>query len=106
MESQAVSCFCPICGHSIPQKRVVERIKSRGVEFADYFASISWDASKPFGVNRTASGKASFSDWHYINPSEAPELFDALKGRFLQALSEWVKTKKWISRAEVEKALK
>jgi hypothetical protein len=54
---------------------------------------------------RTATGKNSFSDWHYINPKDAPDLFQAMKNRFLTALGEWV-DKGWITKGEVERMLK
>jgi hypothetical protein len=38
----------------------------------------------------SAAGKGSLRDWEYINPQDAPELFEALKARFKDAIKEWL----------------
>jgi hypothetical protein len=105
MGTEVVSAFCLVCGHSIPANRVTERIKGQSTETVPYFDSITFDPKQPFGMVRTATGKNSFSDWHYINPKDAPDLFQAMKNRFLTALGEWV-DKGWITKGEVERMLK
>jgi len=95
--------LCPLCGRSTPEKRAI-KIGYITVDRVDYFGSIEWDPNKAFGFVREAKGRGSFADFEYIGPEEAPELFEAVKARFIQALEEWV-NKKWISREELERLL-
>lgn len=100
---QVVSCFCPICGRGIPEKRVTERVEGKDIalETQEYFSSIEWNPDQPFGMSRLAAGKKSFADWHYVSPEEAPELFKQVKKRFLDAVREW-REKGWITKEELK----
>jgi hypothetical protein len=74
------------------------------LETAPYFESIEWNPEQPFGIRMAATGKKSFETWSYVSPDQAPELFGAMKGRFLVALTEWLR-KGWISEGDVLAAL-
>jgi len=95
-----VACLCPICGRSIPKDRAV-KVGHITVEKRPYFESIDWDPEKPFGIAYPAGGRGSYKDWQPIGPEEDPELFAAVKGRFLQAIQEW-KQKGWIADEDLE----
>ncbi len=99
-----VSAVCSLCGRTIPQFRAI-KIGSITVDHVNYFGSIDWDANKPFGISYLPAGGGSFKDWRPINPEDAPELFEAVKKRFLDALREWTVDKKWITREEVERSV-
>lgn len=94
-----IIAFCPVCGHSIPEKRA-KKIGYVTVDRVPYFESINWDANKPFGVSYSAAGRGSLRDWQYITPEEAGELFEAMKARFIQAIEEWIK-KGWLEKGEI-----
>jgi len=94
-----LSALCPVCGRTIPENRAL-RIGYVTVGKVGYFESIDWDPDKPFGVSFRAGGRNAFKDWEHIGPEEAPELFEALKARFIQALKEWV-AKGWIKEDEI-----
>lgn len=100
---RVIAALCPVCGRTVPEKRA---IKAGYITYdhIPYFDSIEWDKDKPFGVSRLAAGRGSFSNWEYINPQDAPELFEAVKGRFIQALEEWL-NKKWIAPEEIKHLL-
>jgi len=97
------SAHCPVCGRGIPKDRAI-KIGYVTVDRINYFGSIDWDPNKPFGVSFAAGGRGSFKDNEPIGPEQAPELFDAVKQRFLQALGEWV-NKNWISLSEIEESI-
>ena len=94
-EKVVLYALCPVCGRSIPERRGTVRGKLGNIETQPYFDSIQWDPDKPFGIALPATGKGSFSGWRHISKEEAPELFEALKQRFLEALREWA-AKGWI----------
>lgn len=100
-----IKAICPVCGSSIPEKRAI-KIGYVTVDRINFFESVEWDENKPFGVRFFATGKAGFKEWEYISPEEAPEFFQALKARFLQALREWVIDKKWITQEEIKRSLR
>lgn len=95
-----VACLCPICGHSIQDRAI--KVGHITVEKRPYFETIDWDPDKPFGIAYPAGGRSSYKDWQHIGPEKAPELFAALKGRFLQAIKEW-REKGWITAEDLEK---
>ena len=95
---RVISALCPVCGRSVPEKRAI-KVGYVTVDRVPYFASIDWDENKPFGVAFSAGGRGSLRDWHYISPDDAPELFEAVKARLIQAVKEWIK-KGWISPEE------
>jgi hypothetical protein len=92
--------LCPVCGRAVPENRGTVRGKAGNIEVEPYFNTIKWDPDKPFGIARPAAGKGSFKDSTYIDKDEAPELFEAVKGRLLEALREWV-AKGWIQKEEL-----
>lgn len=96
-----VRATCPVCGHSIPEKRAIKAGYTT-VDWIGYFDSIDWDPNKPFGTAFYATGghPGPTANWFPIAPEDAPELFEAVKGRFLQALREWL-DKGWIKREEL-----
>lgn len=96
---KVVSALCPICGRAVPENRAI-KFGHVTVDRVSYFGSIDWDPEKPFGVSYTPAGRGSFREWQHIDPEDAPELFKAMKARFLDALGEWI-TKGWISVDEV-----
>lgn len=96
---RVIGCFCPVCGRTISQFRAI-KAGYVTVDQLRYFESIDWDPSKPFGISFDAAGRGSLANWEYIGPEDAPELFEAAKGRFLQALKEWL-DKGWIKREEL-----
>lgn len=96
---RVVAALCPLCGRSIPENRAL-KVGSTTVGKVGYFDSIDWDPSKPFGVSFSAAGRGSLSDWEYISPEQAPELFEAMKKRFLEAIREW-ENKGWLKREEI-----
>lgn len=97
---------CPVCGHSVPEKRAIKAGYTT-VDWIGYFDSIDWDPAKPFGTAFYATGghPGPTANWFPIGPEDAPELFEAVKKRFLDALREWTVDKKWITREEVERSL-
>ena len=99
-----IQALCPVCGRSIPENRVTVRGTYGAIETQPYFDSIQWDPAKPFGMKMPANGKNSFAGWDYIDISEAPELFEALKKRFLDAIKEWV-DKGWLSKKELQRII-
>lgn len=96
---RTVAALCPICGKTCPESRAL-KVGNITVGKVNYFESIDWDPNKPFGVSYQAGGRGSFRSWEHINPEDAPELFEAMKKRFLDALSEWVQ-KGWIKEEEI-----
>jgi hypothetical protein len=96
-----VRATCPLCGHSVPEKRAIKAGYTT-VDWIGYFDSIDWDPNKPFGTAFYATGghPGPTANWFPIQPEDAPELFEAVKGRFLQALREWL-DKGWIKREEL-----
>jgi len=95
---EVLAALCPCCGRTIKDRAV--KISGVTVGKVGYFDSIDWEEDKPFGVAYQASGRGSFTNWRHINPEEAPELFEALKARFIQAVREWVR-KGWLSHDEI-----
>lgn len=95
-----ISAFCPVCARTVPERRATKRASIGTIETKPYFESIDWQPDQPFGLRHSATGKASFRNWSYINPEDAPELFDAIKARFLEAAKEWL-VKGWITEGEV-----
>ena len=91
--------FCPVCGRTIPEYRAI-KIGYVTVDRINYFGSIDWDPDKPFGVSYKAGGKNAYEDWHHINPEDAPEIFEAIKNRFIQAVGEWLR-KGWMTKEEL-----
>jgi hypothetical protein len=88
--------LCPVCGRAVPERRgTVRGSKGVNIETEPYFDTIQWEPDKPFGIARPATGKGSFSQSSYIDREDAPELFEAVKRRFLNALREWLH-KGWI----------
>lgn len=100
---ESLQAFCPVCGKMVMDRAV--KVKYMTLETVPYFQSIEWDPDKPFGVAKSIAGRGSFKDWRYIQPEEAPELFEGMKGRLLQAVSEWL-AKGWVSQAEVMELIK
>jgi len=96
---ETLAALCWLCGRTISDRAVKIDGLSTG-ERIPYFESIEWQVDKPFGVAYRAAGRGSFSQWRYITPEEAPELFQQLKARFLQALKELL-DKGWLTSAEV-----
>lgn len=94
-----VGALCPICGRVIPQDRAI-KIGYVTVDRVGYFASIDWDENKPFGTSYPAGGRGSFRHWEPIGPDDAPELFEAVKARFIQAVREWMH-KGWLSEEDI-----
>lgn len=92
--------FCPVCGKSISDRRTTLRQGAITLETRPYFESIEWDENKPFGTAILAAGRGSFTQWEYINPGDAPELFEAVRARLIQAVREWV-NKGWLEREEL-----
>ena len=99
-----VNAFCPICGRTCPENRVVSRDGGEK-QTAPYFESIDWDPAHPFGLRLSAAGKGSLQDWQYINPQDAPELFEALKKRFKDAIKEWM-DKGWLEPSDIQISIK
>ena len=89
----------PVCGKTLTDRAV--KLGGVTVGKTPYFETIEWDKNKPFGVAIATGGRGSFTEWHHISEKDAPELFEGLKGRLLQALQEWL-DKGWIERAEVK----
>ena len=94
-----VSAICPLCGRTIPEKRAI-KMGYVTVDKVGYFEGIEWDPEKPFGVVYEAGGRGSLRNWQYISPEDAPELFEALKARFIQALREWI-NKGWLTEEDL-----
>jgi len=94
-----VGAFCPVCGKTVIDRAV--KIGYVSVGHTPYFESIEWDPDKPFGISFAAAGRGSLQDRKYVTPEDCPELFEAVKARFLQALAEWV-NKNWISPSDIE----
>jgi hypothetical protein len=93
-----IAAICPCCGKTIPEKRAI-KAGYVTVDWVDYFASIKWDENKSFGVSYSPGGRGSM-ETDYIGPEDAPELFEAVKARFLQAIKEWL-GKGWIKPEEL-----
>jgi hypothetical protein len=98
-----VAAICPCCGRTIPEKRAI-KAGYVTVDHIGYFASIEWDEKKAFGVSYLPGGRGSMG-WSYIDPEEAPELFEAVKARLIRAVREWI-NKAWLSEEEISIALK
>lgn len=94
-----MAALCPVCGRTVPEKRAL-KIGNVTIGKVGYFDSIDWDENKPFGVSYLAAGRGSFKDWEHIGPEEAPELFEALKARLIQAVGEWI-NKGWLTPDEI-----
>lgn len=100
--------FCPVCGtnhgqmnHTIPGKpwEVVSR-----ESFWD--RTELYNKDKPFGVVKSSEGRGTMKMVRYYDITEDQEgYFPQIKHRLLAALGEWV-SKGWISREEVEEAIK
>jgi len=95
-----LEALCPLCGKGIPERRVTQRQGSMVIETQPYFEAIQWDGNKPFGIALAAGGRGSFKNWEYIDPEDAPELFKALKARFIQAAKEWL-AKGWLEKDDI-----
>lgn len=91
--------LCPVCGRWLPSDRAL-KVGNTTIGRVGYFDSIEWDKDKPFGVAFQAGGRGSLNNWRYIGPEEDSELFEALKGRLLQAVKEW-REKGWLSDEDI-----
>lgn len=100
--SFVISAHCPCCGRSISEGRAV-KVGYITVGKTPYFDTIDWDPNKAFGVIQPASGRGSFRESREIGPEEAPELFDAVKKRFIDAVGEW-RTKGWLTEEDLRKS--
>jgi hypothetical protein len=98
-----VNAFCPICAKQIPENRAA--YSSGTGEKQPFFESITFDPNHPFGMRLSAAGKGSLKDWEYINPDDAPELFEALKGRFKDAIKEWIE-RGWLLPSDIQATIK
>jgi len=92
--------FCPVCGKSISERRVTLREGTVPLETQPYFESIEWNKDNPFGTTVLAAGRGSFTQWEYINPEDAPELFEAVKARLIQAVREWI-DRGWLEKEDI-----
>ena len=101
---RVMAAICPLCGRAVPEKRAIKSGYIT-VDRKPYFDSIDWDENKPFGVAYPLTGRGSLRDWEYISPEQAPELFEALRQRFIQALREWI-NKGWLSQEEIRSLLR
>ncbi len=93
------SALCPVCGRTIPEFRAI-KVGYVTIDRINYFGSIEWDPNKAFGVKYRAGGRGSFQDTEPIKPEDAPELFNAVKKRLIDALHEWIQ-KGWITEEEL-----
>jgi hypothetical protein len=99
-----ISAFCPCCGKSIAEGRAV-KVGNITVGKTPYFETIEWDPNKPFGVSQPAGGRGSFREFQPIGPEDAPELFEAVKKRLIDAVGEW-KAKGWLTEEDVLKSIR
>jgi len=97
---KTTAAICPVCGKTIHEKRAI-KAGYVTVDHIGYFASIDWDPNKAFGFRQDVSGRGSLANpREYIEPEDSPELFEAVKARFLAALKEWL-DKGWLTREEL-----
>jgi len=96
---EVVAAICPCCGRTVPQDRAL-KVGNITIGRVGYFDSIDWDPNKSFGVAYQTGGRGSFTNWRHIGPDEAPELFEALKARFIQAIKEW-RQKGWLAKEDI-----
>lgn len=97
-----VYALCPVCGKTVTDRAV--KLGGVTVGKTPYFETIEWDKDKPFGVAIATGGRGSFTEWHHISKEDAPELFEGLKERLLQAVKEWL-DKGWIEGAKVKELI-
>jgi hypothetical protein len=98
-----VGAFCPCCGKTVQDRAV--KVGSITVGRTSYFESIEWNANKPFGIRFSAGGRGSLKNWEPIGPEEAPELFEGMRKRLIDAVGEW-KAKGWLTEEDLLKSIR
>ena len=99
--------FCPICG-TTHGTVVTEKLKGYIPWTKENFweRTLTFDPDKPFGCIQETLGRGSFKLVGYFGPEDDPDgYFPLVKARLLAAVREWL-NKNWITRAEVEEAIK
>lgn len=93
--------FCPVCGVSHGM-RATHKIKYIIRAKAPYLETIDFDPDKPFGVYLEAKGYGKGKDVAgYAQPDDEPEEFARVKGRFIDAVGEWIR-KGWMTWEELK----
>jgi len=124
MAKEITELICPVCGRTIhkyikekrtrnkaqgQREKIIDyQLGRKGIEYLDYLEK-NWNPDKSFyGFVREARGGrgAGFPIVRWLEkPEDDPERFNKLKRQLLRGLEWWIK-RGWITKEEVEEALK
>ena len=100
--------FCPMCGLSVGKKNITPEGKPwiKLDEENLWEKTQKFTGDKPFGVIMASEGRGSMRTVRYYGIDEDIEgYFPLMKARLLAIIGEWLK-KGWITKEEVEEAMK
>jgi len=107
--SEYRQAFCPVCGvaHGTQITETVEGKPYIVLARGNYWARTKdFEPNKPFGVIQETLGRGTFRLIGYFQPEDDVDgFFPLVKDRLIQACKEWV-DKGWITREEIEEAIK
>lgn len=102
--------FCPMCGRTMG-KKTTYRVPGKpyfGIARQDnrWEMTKEFTGDKPFGVVKSSEGRGTLKFERYYEIGEDEEgYFPLMKARLLAVVKEWL-DKNWITREEVDEALK
>jgi len=101
--------FCPMCGRTMGKRNIyLEPGKpwTKTGEENRWEATKDFTGDKPFGVVKGSEGRGSMKLLRYYDVDEDTEgYFPLMKARLLAVVSEWL-AKGWITKEEVQEAMK
>jgi len=100
--------FCPMCGRTMGKRTVTIEGKPwiKIGEENRWEETKNFTGDKPFGVVKSSEGRGTMQLVRYYDINEDAEgYFPLMKARLLNVISEWL-DKGWITREEVEVAIK
>ena len=100
--------FCVLCGRTMGKRNITPRGKP-WIKLGDknlWEETQTFTGDKPFGVVKSSEGRGTMQFERYYDIDEDEEgYFGFMKSRLLNVLGEWLE-KGWLTRAEIEGAMK
>ena len=101
--------FCPVCGRTMGMRNIFIDPKrywtKTGME-NKWKDTLAFTGDKPFGVVKSSEGRGTLKTERYYDIDEDAEgYFPLMKARLLAVIKEWL-DKDWVTREEVEEAIK
>ena len=102
--------FCVLCGRTMGNKTIL--VSPGKPQFGVEKRENRWETTekftgdKPFGVVKHSAGRGTLKMVRYYDIDEDEEgFFPAMKARLLAVIKEWL-AKGWLTREEIEEAMK